>query len=411
MARYFNDWLEAYLRYTEASEAPQIFHLWTGVATIAGAMRRHVWKSEIYFDWTPNFYIVFVADPGISVKSTSINIGMRLLRQVEGIHFGPESMTWQALGTHFRDAAEYVKYYEANGEEVQMPCSCLTIQISELGTFLRTDDPSLISFLTRMWDGQRDVFQHDTVASSKIAVENPWLNVIGATTPSWIRGHFSRDLLEEGLGSRVIFVYADRKSKLVAYPSRHVKPAGQLELEKKLVHDLQIISEMSGPFEMTSKAYEWGEAWYGNLWSGQDDAIATTKFKGYKARKQAHMHKLAMVLAVSRGNGLVIDAPDLIRANEILSSVEQSMASVFQSIGMVQEARNIGEITNLVRFHGSLTSAELWNLCMHSMEQKSWYAAVRAGVEAGLLLRYRTPSGEIRVKLAEEKETSPPEAP
>ena len=103
MARNYPHWLKAYCTFTAASEAPLDFHFWTGVSTIAATLRRQVWRDELLYKWTPNFYIIFVGPPGIVTKSTTLNIGYSLLRKVPGIHFGPDSMTWHGLAKKFED--------------------------------------------------------------------------------------------------------------------------------------------------------------------------------------------------------------------------------------------------------------------------------------------------------------------
>jgi len=93
--RLSNNWIQSYLEYSSLSEAPENFHFWTAVSCIAGALRRRVWIDQGYFQWTPNFYIIFTAPPGIVSKSTTASIGMRLLREVPGIQFGPDaSSAW-----------------------------------------------------------------------------------------------------------------------------------------------------------------------------------------------------------------------------------------------------------------------------------------------------------------------------
>jgi len=127
MPRNFDNWLREYQIYTQHSEAPDLFHFWVGVSTIAGALRRRVWIDQRYFQWTPNFYIVFVAPAGIATKSTSIRIGLKLLEEIEGIKFGPQSLTWQALTKALKDAEMGVPY-----EDGFIPMSCITCAVSEL---------------------------------------------------------------------------------------------------------------------------------------------------------------------------------------------------------------------------------------------------------------------------------------
>src|SRR5882724_6945920 len=100
MPRHFPHWLKAYCDYTQASESPLAFHFWTGVSCVSAVMKKRVWRDELIFKWTPNFYIILVAPAGIASKSTSLGLGYNLLRQCKNaksqelVQFGPDSMTW-----------------------------------------------------------------------------------------------------------------------------------------------------------------------------------------------------------------------------------------------------------------------------------------------------------------------------
>src|SRR5882672_7836824 len=103
MTRQLDNWLQAYAAYTDISEAPIAFNFWTGVTTIAGALRRQVYIDQIKFQWIPCFYTILVSPPGIVTKSSTINVGMNLLKQIDGVIVGPTSMTWQGLTKGFED--------------------------------------------------------------------------------------------------------------------------------------------------------------------------------------------------------------------------------------------------------------------------------------------------------------------
>ena len=45
--RRLGDWLKSYMAYTSPLEAPDDFHFWTGVSTIAGALRRRFVFREL----------------------------------------------------------------------------------------------------------------------------------------------------------------------------------------------------------------------------------------------------------------------------------------------------------------------------------------------------------------------------
>jgi hypothetical protein len=386
MARHFKNWLKAYCLFTESSEAPLDFHFWTGVSTVAGALRRRVWKDELHFKWTPNFYIIFVGPAGTVTKSTTLGIGYELLQQVPDIVFGPDSMTWHGLAKKFEAAVVYASYKDPKGQDKRILMSPLTCSISELGTFLRPDDNGLISFLTDVWDGKDRPFLHETSSSGNIKIENAWLNIIGATTPAWLQNNFPASLISEGIGSRIIFIYADQKRHLTAYPSRAGRAVDYIDMKKKLLDDLIEISKLIGEYQLTDEAYVWGEQWYKNHnGTARNPRLASGRYGGYLARKQTHLHKLAMVLAASQRDNLMVEKNDLIEADAILTSVETSMIKVFESMGVVDEAKHIAELVAFVKAHSWITAKDLYRLCYNVMSERDFKQAIKIAIDGDLL--------------------------
>lgn len=403
MARHFPNWLRAYCKFTEHSEAPLDFHFWTGVSTIAAALRGRVWKDELHFKWNPNFYIVFVGPAGVVTKSTTLNIGYKLLAKIaekQKIFFGPDSMTWHGLAKEFERAVAYHTYKDKNGNDEKVLISPLTCSVSELGTFLRPDDRGLISFLTDVWDGKDRPFRHVTAVSGNLEPANPWLNIIGATTPSWLQNNFPAGLISEGIGSRIIFIFAENKRKLTAYPSRLARPVDYALTEQHLTEDLVDICQMIGPYDLTDEAYLWGDTWYKNHNNGlRSVAMASGRYGGYLARKQTHLHKLAMILAAAKSSNLVITKADLEEANVILTAAEASMIRVFESMGVVDEAKHVAELVAFVRAHTWITRKGLWRCCYNIMSERDFNQALRIAVTGELLdIERRNNEDGLKVK-------------
>lgn len=386
MSRHFDNWLRSYIAYTSDSEAPDDFHFWSGVWAVAGALRRRVYINMRKFQWTPNFYIVLVAPPGIATKSTAARAAWRLLEKVPNVHFGPPSMTWQALTDSLASAIEHLETIDRAGEVLFVPMSCLNILVSELGTFLKPQDSALMDVLTDLWDGQVSQWGHKTKTTGQIDIKNPWLNVIGCTTPSWLRTNFPEHLIGGGLTSRVVFVYGNAKRKLVPFPDADIPEPVYYDLEKKLIEDLIEISTLQGEYHLTSEARQWGAAWYEKHWQTDRPVhMASDRYEGYLARKQTHMMKLAIILAAAQSNTLEITRENLEHAEQILTASEPHMMKVFESIGMVDEARHVAEICAYVRNHKILTSDELWSLVGSVMSQKEFNEAVHAAIRGGAL--------------------------
>jgi len=114
-----------------------------------------------------------------------------------------------------------------------------------------------------------------------------------------------------------------------------------------------------------------GEDWYAKHHSGRGTHVASSRYSGYLARKQTHMHKLAMVLAASQRDNLEITQADLEEAETLLSTTEQSMIKVFESVGLIDEAKHIAEVVQFVRAYQFITARDLYRLCHNIMTKKT----------------------------------------
>lgn len=357
--RHYDDWLKAYMQYTAGSESPDKFHFWTGVGMVAGALRRCVWFDMGYFTWTPNFYIIFVAPPGIVSKSTTADIGANLLKQVPGINFGPDAITWQRLISSFAQAAESVRIGGTEEDPEFLPMSAITLISSEFGTLLDPRDAGMVNWLISLWDARTGVMRKETKTQGNDLFENPWLNMIACTTPHWIADNFPRQMIGGGFTSRCVWVYGERKRGLVAYPARAIA-SYQAEMEEKLVEDLAAISELRGAFHITPDAVAWGEAWYERNYEVNIKKASDEAMQGYFARKQTHLHKLAMVLAAARSSDLVLDVEHLEMAEIILTGTEHDIPRVFSKIGLTTETDAIQSVIHITTRQGSVDPQELY---------------------------------------------------
>jgi len=401
VARHHPNWLEAYRQYTSATEAPEDFHFWTGVATIAGALRRCVWIDEKVFLWTPNFYIVLVGPPGVATKSTTLDLGMRLLEAVPEIAFGPPSATWQALTQTLAEAKMTVQWSDSDGEIHQSAACPITVAAPELGTFLKIGAEGFIDVLTDLWDGKHSTraWTHKTKTTGEVNIESPWINLLGCTTPSWIQENVRQDMIGGGFFSRVLFVYGSQKRMLIPYPSMAVKAADFDRLRGTLIADLTDISQMRGPFTFTPEAREWGIEWYFQHWSKIPSHMVSSRYEGYRARKQTHIHKLAMILSAAERSDRVIEPHHLIEAERFLNRAESAMQFVYESVGVVDEAKRIREIVTLLTNYSTtypdgIVANELFKLLQKNMSQKEFKDAVASGIEARAFTHVAIPTAQ-----------------
>ena len=387
MTRNYEDWIPQYLKYASVTEAPRRMHFWAAVGTVAGCLRRRVWIDMKRFTWTPSFYIIYVAPPGIVAKSTTIDIAMDLLRQVPGIKFGPNSITWQALVTAFANASEA---FEWEGEWI--PMSPLSFAASELGSLLNLQDRDMVNLLIELWDGKKS-YEKITKMSGNDIIEAPWINIQAGTTPHWIADNMPQAMIGGGLSSRCIFVYGEEKEKYIAYVDEMV---GEEDAETRLalIQDLEQIAMLTGPITIDKEARAWGRDWYESFWKMASTRMDDQMLEGYAARKQTHMHKVAMVLSASRGASLTITVEDLQVANQMLEDIEQDMQKVFSRMRRTEESMQAERFLEFVKRRGKVPYAEAYNYIRNYFPNfRDFEGILAGGINSGQLRVLSTPDG------------------
>ena len=221
---------------------------------------------------------------------------------------------------------------------------------------------------------------------------------MGCTTPSWIRSNCNENFIGGGFASRCLFVYADKKKQLVAYPE---ELASHLRGEEsaRLIEDLTHISQnIIGPYKLTPEAKEWGKAWYEDLNNNKHATLDNERFSNYLARKQTHTHKLAMIIAASASDSRVITLENLQLATIMVTNLENEMPKVFRGIGQSYKSQGVEQFV-LSIFEADLQGKRL-TIGEAYKSVQNWFPFKREFEEA---LQGCTSAG--RVKLLQEGNT------
>ena len=342
--RELGNWLEGFVNYAIHSETPVRPLWWSGVTAIAGALQRNVYIDQGRYKLYPNFYTILVSAPGLMQKSTTINYAVDLLRQIEGIKFAPRKCTWEAFIQIMSESHKDDSEGELSLDQKVFRAAPITVPASELSVFLNLEDVGMVSALVDLWDCP-EVFDKVTKFSGCEFIERPCVNLIAGTTPSWIRQSFDRWSKEGGLVARCIFIYEDKKRKPLAFPRKHM-PKDLPILQEKLITDLTYINRLSGPYTFTKEAEDFEETRYEkhyySILSGDPNAAF-----GFKDRKQAHIFKVAMIIAASKRDQLIITLEDLMEAEKKIDEVEGDLKHVFSVLDDRAEIRPLNEIRDL----------------------------------------------------------------
>lgn len=345
-------WITAYLAYTHESAAPEVYHKWCALSAIAGAIRRRVYFAMEYFLHYPNMYVVLVSPPGICHKSTAMRIGNKILTEVPGVYFSSDSTTRERL---IQDMTQ------ACGAEGH---SSMTAHSTEFATMFASSGVDMMNFLTDIYDSPPS-WAHASKMGGQLKIKAPYLNMLGATTPRWISSGMPLDTIGTGLTSRIVFVYQDKPR---VRPWRPKLSAAQRGIRDLLVTDLQQIANLSGEYRMADDADKAFDQWHMST-TERPNSSGDPRLDGYFARKEAHTIKLAMLVAASFRDDLVITLGDLQEAWALLNEAESFMPYVFANVGKNPLAVDYTEVMRAIITQPGIRFATLMMMFKHSMRK------------------------------------------
>lgn len=367
MARELDDWLSGYITYTEATEPPLLYHTWVGISLIAGCLQRKVYlkwglSSTVY----PNHYIVLIGPSGQSRKGEAITIGLSLIDEMN-IPVSSQRITPQALIKVLHDESEMLYKDESTGQFVtQHAIYCVS---DELMVFLGIKNIDFLADLTDWYDCRR-VWTYETKhGDQRQRIDGLCFNLLGATAPDWLSSILPHEAVGGGWTSRTIFVVEEYKAKSVADP-RSMKI--NEDMREKLLNDLSEIKLLTGEIQFEEDALltyiKWYEQTDKNIKNGKPP-IADPKLSGYVSRRATHVRKLAMVMCVSRGDGMVITKRDFERALSILEMTERKMPKAFTGLGRARFADSTEDILAYIIRKGKVKRSEVLQRFYRDVDQ------------------------------------------
>ena len=350
MSRLLDDWLDTYLEYASNSEPPYVYHLGCGLIALSSALQRKVWLPWGFTTIYPNLFIVLVGPSGKCRKGTSMDISADFMYELP-IHIAPESTTREALIKKIDENRDSF-LYPVNNETV-FHCS-MTVFSREFGVFIGKESQKLIEDLCDLYDSSAR-WSYETKTSGTNHLENVCLNLLGATTPSWLQTSLPQDAVGHGLTSRIIFAVADKKGKHLPYPFLTDR---QKEMRPLLTQDLEQVQLLIGEMRFAKEVMPLYENWYAEAES--NPRFKDERFEGYVARRPTHLRKLAMLSSVSRSDELVITEYDFHRAKVILNDLEKTMKGAFGGLGVSHLGPVQDKVRKYILEHKEVTRPELF---------------------------------------------------
>jgi len=306
-------------------------------------------------------YVVLVGPSGKCRKGTAMGPGYKLLRDI-GTKLAAEAITREALIRELKNSS--ATHIDPDTNDVSIHAS-LTIFSPELTVFLGYNNLQLMSDLTDWYDC-RDRWTYRTKNMGTDEIVGVWVNLIGATTPELIQSTLPRDAVGGGLSSRVIFVYEEKKGKIVPAP---FLTKVEHDLRDKLLVELERISMLSGDFRVDQTFIDLWIEWY----TAQEDnpPFDDQRFAGYFERRPNHVLKLSMILSASEGDSKVMTEKVLRRAIDVLRRTEKKMPFAFSGFGKSEVAEIMSRVMTTIANDGTTTFTELLKRFYYDADQQT----------------------------------------
>lgn len=343
---FFRDFTYA-MKGTESNTG---FSMWSAAWAIATILTRHAWVKWFPDGLLPNFYVMFVAPPGICKKSASAVFAGKVLKGVpkyfrergdpllaftKSVNCLTSKASTEALNLMLKAESQAFNVRKSDGSNhivtIKKP-SMFTINADELTTLLggATYATGIVDRLTSLYDGKDDGDTGVTYARGIEDHPDIYVNMLSGTTPDSMRLTLPETAFGGGFMSRVIVVYSEVPFRIFDEPS-HIPGTPTRE---DLVERLAWIAEnCSGEYTFSDEARAYFKDWY-IKWKTAMVHGASADMKMTDYRLDTNIRKLAMLVRVQRYEpGNIITLDDLIAAKKILTYTYAFSARATEEMG------------------------------------------------------------------------------
>lgn len=296
----------------KSTDSPKKYQELMALAVISVALNRKIYLPYSANNIYPNLYVVLIGKSTIMRKSVSLNLARSLIYDFNKDLILPNDFTQEGFFEHLKEFPKGI------------------IVWSEFGGFLQKSTKSYMAgtkeFLTDAFDCP--IYLNKKLAGKKIfEVENPYINIITATSMEWFIGNITEGDIKGGFLGRFVYIPAlpSDKDKWFAFP-----PIPNQNVVNHLLVKLKRISELNGQMGLTEEAKDLCTKWLKNH---EDELCKLSDDKGisgFYGRLADYILKFAILYEISSTSNLVISENSIKRAIRLVESLKESVKNVLE---------------------------------------------------------------------------------
>jgi len=341
------DFFDLYFDYVwDNTESPRNYHRWCAIAGIGALLGRKCWIKHGHELIYPNQMIMLIGNPGTR-KSTAINIIRRLMadagyKKFAGSRTSKEKFLQDMADYSFDQTKQDIGGWNVDNTDMVLTehegdPSEVFICSGEFNSFIGHNNIEFLGLLGDLYDNPSSFDVRNKISKGG-AICKPTLSILGGNTQQNFHSAFPPEVIGQGIMSRLLLIYAEKKYKDIAFPE---EPSS--ELHDELVSLLAAIQmNISGPINITSDAKDLLAILYTD-----GSNISDPRFSYYDNRRFTHLLKLCINIAASRLK-IEIDVEEVIYANTILTVAESQMPAALGEFGKARYSDLNNKIMSLL---------------------------------------------------------------
>lgn len=330
-----------YLNHMSTTETPLLYDIWCGLWLVSVACGRHIILPRPHAPVFLNMYVVLAAESGITRKSSAVRKCSKITREFHQLldeverPFVIENKTTPEAITH--------KLTHQSIDKGHAEC---VITIDEMVTFFGREkyNQAMPGLLTDLYDCPVMRSGGGSLVRGEVLLRNVWINILTASTPSWLTSAINPDIVEGGFTSRTYFVVNEVRKQLVAWPedTQTATVSGMAATMRHIRSKARLYQEVG----ISDDALAFYKNWYRSRYIYRDPYRAS-----FDSREDAHILRIASLLSINDGR-YKIHRRDVVFAIRLIAAVKEAGATLFEGSGS-----NANLIIGLDRIRDILISA------------------------------------------------------
>lgn len=257
--------------------------------------------------------------------------------------------------------------------------------LEELSSFLRVNKADDVArLLLNLYDAS-EPFRYVTKKAGDFEIRSGCLNLMAGTTLDFLAKAEQSGMLGEGLFSRMMIVYAEKREHDTF--EQHQLTDAQVEHQTELRKHFFRLGHLFGPLRYNPDTLAWLENW----WKDEIEHLnkfGDEKLANFFSRRKVQVLKLAAAIHFSENfNNFTIEQPAFEEAARLIRTLEEPIIRLARRTG---KNTNFGTIERLVArmSRGAMSNVEVLEFLSSDMDMQMILQTLQLLTESGRITRH-----------------------